>query len=130
MRLRRVDARLLDATIYLDRVLVVAGRITYRDITPSVVTLHCRKGKWSSGRTHGRWALHVTLGMDADDRECVILHEVAHLMPLSTHHDKGFYRNLFRLARRMGHDMESLIEREKRYKPRVVGSITKRRRED
>ena len=83
----------------------------------------------SSGRT-SRWRLHVTLGTDRSDREGVILHEVAHLMPGSTNHDKTYYQNLFRLARRIGHDMEILIEREKRYKPRVVGSITKRRRED
>jgi hypothetical protein len=129
MRLRRVDARLLDATIYLDRTLDMASRVARRDITCRRVILWCRKGKMSSGRASW-WRLHVTLGTDRTDREGVILHEVAHLMPGSTHHDKGYYRNLFRLARRMGYDIEVLTEREKRYKPRVVGSITKIRRED
>src|SRR3990172_9758316 len=126
MRLRRVDARLLDATIYLDRAFDMANRLSHRDIKPGRIVLWCRKSRMSSGRT-SRWRLHVTLGTDRSDREGVILHEVAHLMPGSTNHDKGYYRNLFRLARRIGHDMEILIEREKRYKPRIVGSIKKRR---
>lgn len=85
-----------------------------------------RNPEYSSGRTYyDKREIRISLGNDRIDAKGVALHELAHWLTPGHSHDAVFYRKAISLYREylLPAQAESVIARERKYKPNVVNAL-------